>query len=84
MMRYTKSVGFVAKMLNYAQRFGIFVDIERYAVAREVYFFKSLRYSHNGYCASQSHVVQRLHGSAELSFSAIDNYQLGQSFIKRV
>ena len=42
-----EAVSLVAQMLYHAQCFRIFVDVERYAIAREVYFFEALGDAHH-------------------------------------
>ena len=53
-----EAVRLVAHMLHHAQRFRIFVDIQRHTVARKINLLQTLRYAHNRYGASQPYLFR--------------------------
>ena len=72
----TEAVGFVAKLLHYAQRVGILVDIQRHAVAREIDLFQTFCDADERHFAAKAYFIECLQRGAQLPFAAVDDDQL--------
>ena len=65
-------------MLHDPERFRIFVDIKRHAVAWKIDFLKTLGDAYDSDGATQSHLVESLNGRTELPLAAVDDDKLRQ------
>ena len=71
-----EAVGFVAHLLNEAQTFAVFVEIEGYGVVGEENLFEAFGDADDGNLQLQ--VAQGFAGGAELPFSTVDDDKVGQ------
>ena len=75
-----EAVSLVAQLLHDAQTLAILVDIKRYAVSRKIDFLEPFCNTDHGYHAAQPHVVESLDSGRQLTFAAVNNYELRQGF----
>ncbi len=77
-VRQREPVGFVAHVLNDAQRWGSLVEVNGQGIAGEVEFFEAFGDADHGDLAPKTEFVQGFEGVGELALAAVDHDQLRQ------
>ena len=78
MMCNTKTVRLITQMLYQTQRLGVFIDIERRTISREIDFFQTLGNTDDGNLAPQAQLFQRREGRTQLPLATIYHDKLRQ------
>ena len=73
-----EAVGLVSKMLDYAQRRTLLVDIERKRVAGKIDLLKPLRDADKRHLSPDPHLVESLDRGRQLSLATVDDHHVGE------